>query len=68
MTTRFDSSTEYEEGFTMSEIMAARSPKLPKMPRQASGKTKPKAPGKANPVTPAQRPYPWGGSAVKKGK
>ena len=34
--------------------------KLPKLKRNATGPTKPKAPGKANPTTPAQRQYAWG--------
>lgn len=37
----------------------------PKLRRQATGKTKPKAVGKANPKTPADRSYPWGGKQVK---
>lgn len=39
--------------------------KTPRLRRQATGKTKPKAIGKANPQTPADRSYPWGGKQVK---
>lgn len=41
--------------------------KQPKMPRQASGKTKPKAVHRANPTPPPQRGYPWGGPAIRNG-
>ena len=39
--------------------------KLPKLKRQPAGKTKAKAIAKANPVTPAQRQYPWGNQPGK---
>jgi hypothetical protein len=39
--------------------------KLPKLQRQASGKTKPKAVAKANPTNPADRQYPWGSKNPK---
>ena len=38
---------------------------MPKLKRQPTGKLKPKAIGKANPVTPADRQYPWGGRQVR---
>ena len=40
-------------------------PKLPKLKRQPAGKAKPKAIGKANPTTPADRNYAWGGKQTK---
>jgi hypothetical protein len=45
--------------------MAGEFPRLPQLRKNASGKTKPKAIAKANPVTPAERNYPWGGPAIK---
>jgi hypothetical protein len=46
----------------------ATPPKMPKLKRRAAGKYKPKAIAKANPTTPADRQYPWGGPAIKKSK
>ena len=42
--------------------------KLPKLKRNPTGPTKPKAPGKANPTTPQNRPYKWGKGAGSKNR